>query len=83
MTFKQSYEKEDNWWKRVLLMELFHLSQIAHNRKWRMEDTAKYFGQSKALVSENLKLAKLEDGLTFEYRKDAMAFLRSQNAKTT
>jgi len=48
-----------------------------------MEDTAKYFGQSKALVSENLKLAKLENGPTFEYRKDAMAFLRSQNAKTT
>lgn len=39
-------------------MEIFHLSHSHHDKTWTLTKTAKYFGVSVALVSENLKIAK-------------------------
>lgn len=32
---------------------------LSRKTRWKLNDTAKYFGVSMALVSENLKLAKM------------------------
>jgi len=57
MTYKEKFHRETNWKHRVLTVEFFHLLMLSRHAKWTLEETAKYFGVSIALVSENLKLA--------------------------
>lgn len=48
------------WYEKISIMSILHLAMC--NKKelnWRIVDTATYFGVSKGLVSENLKLSKL------------------------
>jgi hypothetical protein len=58
MTFKEKYHKEKEWLNKVVVMEVYHLHKLCSNKKWKISDTAKYFGVSKGLVSENLNLAE-------------------------
>lgn len=58
MTYKEKFDNETNWRHRVLIVELFHLKQQVSNPGWRILDSAKSFGRSIALISENLELAK-------------------------
>jgi hypothetical protein len=58
MTFRDKYRKETKWNHKVLIMEIFHLARSTNSGKWTILDTAKYFGVSMGLVSENLKLAR-------------------------
>lgn len=67
-TYREQFYNSTDWKKKVLVMELFHLLMLVkYKEKWHMKNTAKYFGVSMALVSENLKIAhalgndKLED----------------------
>jgi len=54
----EKYRKEDRWWGKVILMEVYHLTMLSNNTEWTLGDTSKFFDVSIALVSENLKIAK-------------------------
>lgn len=57
-SFKERYDKEKIWHKKVLVMEIFHLTMCEKSKgHWPIRNTAKYFDVSIGLVSENLKLA--------------------------
>jgi predicted DNA-binding protein (UPF0251 family) len=57
MTLKEMYQKEEKWYKICIIIETFHFMRTLTDKKWRLEDTARELEISKALVSENLKLA--------------------------
>jgi len=62
-TFKEKYDNEVRWPGKIIIMELYHLTQLHHNPKHTCAMTAKYFGIGKSTVSENLKIAKaIHDG---------------------
>ena len=82
MTFRERYIKEANWFNRVMIMEVFHLTmEHKEGRKWGIRQTAKYFNVSIGLVSENLKLARAshnsEEIQKCENRKVALAKLNN------
>ena len=58
VTFQEKYKQVKTWHDRVLIMEIYHLAMVVRDKKWSLALTAKYFGCSVGLVSENLKLAK-------------------------
>lgn len=55
MNFKEKFEEEKIWYKKIILVELCHLSQ----KKPRLVTTAKVLDLSLGTISENLRLAKL------------------------
>lgn len=57
MTFRERYQEERRWSAKAILMEIYHLVMKSKHPKWSIQNTAKYFGVSRSLVSENLKLA--------------------------
>ena len=63
MTFRQKYESSKSWQKKIYVMSLYHHFALMRDMHWTLQKTAKYFGVSKSLVSENLKLA-----LCFEHK---------------
>lgn len=79
-TFKERYHKEEIWHKKVLIMEIFHLTMGEKTKgKWTLRGTAKYFDVSIGLVSENLKLAIALNnrvGLELLSRKQALAKIK-------
>lgn len=58
MTFQERYEKEETWYGRVIIMEIFHLAMTQRQENWTISNTAKEFNTSIGLVSENLRLAE-------------------------
>lgn len=58
MTFTERYNREDRWWAKALIMEIYHLNACAQYSNWTLSQTATVFGCSLSLVSENLKLAQ-------------------------
>lgn len=76
MTLKEQYNKEDTWYGKVTIMEIFHLTRFAQNKCWTILDTAKHFECSTGLVSENLKLARAmhidRNLINCETRQDAL-----------
>ena len=58
MTFQEKYKQVKTWHERAQVMEIYHFAMIAREKKWPLTNTAKYFGCSVGLVSENLRLAK-------------------------
>lgn len=58
MTFQEKYKQVKTWHERVQIMEIYHLAMLVRERKWTISNTAKYFGCSVGLVSENLRLAQ-------------------------
>lgn len=76
MTFKERYSMSTTWQERSQVMEIFHLAQVLHNKKWRIQDSAQYFQCSLGLMSENLKLAEAmharSDILNCNSRQDAL-----------
>ena len=57
MTFKERYDIETHWTKKVMIMEIYHLAMTQTDKRWTLADTAAEFEVSIGLVSENLKLA--------------------------
>jgi len=41
-----------------MIMEIYHLTMIVHNKEWNLTNTAIEFNVSIGLVSENLRLAE-------------------------
>lgn len=58
MTFSEAYKSADIWQRKVVLVSLYHNARLAHNKKWKVTDTAKYFGISAGLCSENIRLSR-------------------------
>lgn len=58
-TYREKFKSSTDWKQKVLTMEFFHLLMLTRNKKWKLENSAKYFSTSVALVSENIKLAKM------------------------
>jgi len=81
MTYKEKFDNETNWRNRVLIVELFHLQKKMYNPLWKIADTAKVFGRSAALISENLDLASHVRAGKFDdcqSRQKAMKILRKE-----
>jgi hypothetical protein len=80
MTFFDKYVLAEEWWSKVMIMEIYHLTMKQRDRKWTVANTAKYFGVSVGLVSENLKLASFIHTepklLKLSTRKDALEKLK-------
>lgn len=65
MTFKEKYDKEEAWDKKVIIMALFHNTMLLkHGKRWTICHTARSMEISIGTVSENLRLADaLHNGL--------------------
>lgn len=61
MTYREKYKSTTDWKQKILVMEMFHLLMLSKHKNWHLENTAKYFGVSIGLVSENLSLAHVMD----------------------
>jgi len=81
MTFRERYVEADNWQSRATIMEAYHLLMIVSKRRWSVTSTAKYFGVSIGLTSENLRLAEASHInskiLTLASRQEALRSLRN------
>jgi len=58
ISFKEQFDGEKLWYKRVVIIELYYLAMRNKDKSWGVRETAKYFKISLGHVSENLKLAK-------------------------
>jgi hypothetical protein len=63
MTFLERYNLEETWWRKVLIMEIFHLTMSRQDNSWTLGKTAENFNVSIGLVSENLRIAQASHGL--------------------
>lgn len=76
MTFLERYSKEDTWYGKVMIMEIYHLAMSQRHNDWTITNTAADFDVSVSLVSENLKIAKAmhirEDIINCKSRVDAL-----------
>jgi len=77
-TYKEKYDDEKSWFKKVLILDSFHsLMIIKHGRKWTIYNTARSLEVSPALVSENLRIAEaLRNGIEFRNRSEAVKLTR-------
>lgn len=58
MTFKEKYNSVSDWYRKAIIMNMYHLAQISRtDGNWTIQYTAHYFECSIGLVSENLKIA--------------------------
>lgn len=80
MTFKEKYDSERIWYKKILILDSFHsLMVIKHGRKWTMYNTARSMNISPALVSENLRIAEaLRSGTEFKNRSQAVRMTKKK-----
>lgn len=59
ITFRERYFKSEVWHEKVMVMEIYHLAMRQRsNNSQTVSETARYFGVSIGLVSENLRLAE-------------------------
>jgi len=57
----ERYKKETRWVNKVRIMAIYHEIQKLKSRKWTITDTARHFGVSIGLTSENLRIYKEGD----------------------
>lgn len=63
MTYKEKFKQSKDWKLKVFLVSQFHSKQVINTRKWTLRKTARYFGVSVGLISENLNLARIFDSI--------------------
>lgn len=83
---RAEYHQTTIWWKKALLIHLYHSSQKVLDRKWNITKTARDLGVSIGLVSEDLRLAELiqtDDSIKTIYksRLDALSILKKVKVK--
>ena len=77
MTFREAYHSANTWQRRVVLLSLYHNKRLSNNKKWRIVDSAKYFGISSGACSENIKLSERFDEISkIESRNEALKRIR-------
>lgn len=60
-------------------MYAFHLHNLSINNHWHVKDTAKYFGKSLSLTSENLFLGKYQSLIeSCATREEALYLLKGK-----
>lgn len=80
MTHKERFHNSTDWKEKVLIVEFLHLLMCTRDENWHLVSTAKYFNVSTALVSEDLKLARMvRNGIVnaCSSRDKALKFLKS------
>lgn len=82
MTFRQKYESVEDWYAKVLIMEIYHLT-MTQKIEWTIKNTAEYFECSFGLVSENLRLADMihkdENLFRLKTRREALRYLEMRH----
>ena len=58
MTYIEALQKEKRWFKRVLIISIFHYKMKMRNKKWAMRHTAKRLQLSLGTISEALLLTR-------------------------
>lgn len=61
MKFKQAFDEAKTWQRRVVLISFYHNAKRIKNKKWKLIDSASYFGVSIGQISESLSLASKYD----------------------
>lgn len=83
MTFKERYILETTWHGKAMIMEIYHLTMLSRVKTWTITKTAKHFGVSIGLVSENLRLAHAfhsdNNLMQCESRQDALKRLNGNS----
>ncbi|HWY33592.1 MAG TPA: hypothetical protein VNX68_03030 [Nitrosopumilaceae archaeon] len=80
MTYKEKFEKETDWQRKIILVDLFHCRKLLEfGSNWRMMDTANYFQISLATVSEDITIAEhLREGKwKFSSRNNALKAIKT------
>ena len=78
MTFQEKYNQSNTWHEKALVMGLFHLTMCHRQKEWTITHTAKEFGCSIGLVSENLRLAKyISQLISCQTRQEALNKLQT------
>lgn len=76
MKFHEKYHQESTWHGKAMIMEIYHLAMSNSDDGWTIKHTARDFGVSTGLVSENLRLAvaihKNESIMKCETRQEAL-----------
>lgn len=85
MTFKEKYDSVEDWYKKSIVMNMYHTIMEQKIKDWTISDTAHYFGCSIGLVSENLKIAKSietdknHDLEKMKTRREALRYIEVRN----
>jgi hypothetical protein len=58
MTFIERYKKEDRWYIKVIMMEIYHIDKKLKVPGWTIKQLAEEFHCSIGLCSENLQIAE-------------------------
>lgn len=86
MTFLERYQKEETWYGKVIIMEIYHLAHVQSSKTWTITDTARDFQCSIGLVSENLRIADRmhvdENIINCKTRQDALRRASGSNLET-
>jgi len=78
MTFKQKLSEEKLWYKKVMIIELYHYKMILKKgHKWKLKDSARSLRISMGRISEDLNLSKnLDEVIDCSSRKSALMKMR-------
>lgn len=52
------FDREGRWYKRVIIVDIYHCSQLLKDKKWKVVQTADYFNISVGHASEAITLAE-------------------------
>jgi hypothetical protein len=75
-----AFDREKRWYKKVLLIDMYHCAMILTTDGWKVSDTAMFFNISVGAASEAITLSKAitEDSrLTRLSRNKALQTVRS------
>lgn len=57
-TYKAKFQSETDWHVRASLVDLYHIIKRRKVIRWKVKDTAKYFGISPSHASEDLLIIR-------------------------
>jgi hypothetical protein len=80
MTLREHYQKAKTWQRKCIVISYYHNAMVLKSKsKWKVRNTAHYFGISMGKVSEDLNLFRNIDKLKDHYkRQSALAELRTK-----
>ncbi len=79
-TYQEALKKEKRWFKRALIINMFHNSMLMKKKHWTMRLSAKRLGISLGAVSEGILLSAAllnDESLEVLNRADALKRIKS------
>ncbi len=77
MTYKEKYDSEKDWRRKVLILDSFHCIMLTKHEDWKLINTATSMNISQSTVSEDLRVAELlREGKDFRTRIEAVRSIR-------